>query len=65
MLNALCAFESFVDMAQTEVVTEPVCCSYCFLEMSAPELSVQCEIKAGDRSCSLCSKKKRACRAVS
>jgi hypothetical protein len=64
-LNALFAFESFVDLAQAELVMKPACCAYCFTEMRAPEFLVVCEIKAGDRSCALCSQKKRACRAVS
>jgi hypothetical protein len=63
-LGALFAFESFVDLAQADVVTQPACCIHCFNELRAPDFVLRCEFKAGDRSCTLCSPKKRACQAV-
>jgi hypothetical protein len=63
-LSALFAFESFVDPAQADVVTQPACCIHCFNELRAPNFVMQCEFKAGNQSCTLCLQKKRACRAV-
>jgi hypothetical protein len=60
-LGALFAFESFMDPAQADVVTQPACCIHCFNKLRAPDFVMQCKFKAGDRSCTLCSQKKRAC----
>jgi hypothetical protein len=47
-LGVLFVFESFVEPAQADVVTQPACCICCFNELCVPNFVMQCEFKAGD-----------------